>query len=127
MCCWVLCGGSLRTLSGLRRSSSKEEILGAAGLCWGQAPTDCKPNPLNVHEAKYPCIFPDNRVMYRVNAPNAQAVRGKAEMKAGAGAITVDYGRPSLKGRDMLSQLQDGASWRMGMPLSCPRRTWSRS
>jgi enterochelin esterase-like enzyme len=50
-------------------------ILGAAGLCWGQAPTDCKPNPLNVHEAKYPCIFPDNRVMYRVNAPSAQAVR----------------------------------------------------
>ena len=45
----------------------------------------------------------------------APANRGKAEMKAGSGAITVDYGRPSLKGRDMLSQLQDGASWRMGM------------
>ena len=41
--------------------------------------------------------------------------RGKAEMKAGTGSITLDYGRPSLKGRDMLSQLQDGASWRMGM------------
>ena len=41
--------------------------LCAAGLCWGQAPADCKPNPLNVPEAKYPCIFPDNRVMYRVN------------------------------------------------------------
>jgi hypothetical protein len=46
---------------------------------------------------------------------SAQAVRGKAEMKAGAGAITVDYGQPSLKGRDMLSQLQEGAFWRMGM------------
>lgn len=46
---------------------------------------------------------------------SAQAVRGKAELKAGAGAITVDYGRPSLKGRDMLSQLQEGAFWRMGM------------
>ncbi len=45
----------------------------------------------------------------------AQAERGKAEMKAGAGAITVDYGRPSLKGRDMLSQLQEGTFWRMGM------------
>lgn len=43
------------------------------------------------------------------------ADRGKAELKAGPGAITVDYGRPSLKGRDMLSQLQDGGSWRMGM------------
>jgi len=41
--------------------------------------------------------------------------RGKAEMKAGAGSITIDYGRPSLKGRDMLSQLQEGAFWRMGM------------
>ena len=47
----------------------------SCGLCWGQAPTDCKPNPLNVPEAKYPCIFPDNRVMYRVIAPNAQSVR----------------------------------------------------
>lgn len=46
---------------------------------------------------------------------SAQAVRGKAELKAGSGAITVDYGRPSLKGRDMLSQLQEGAFWRMGM------------
>lgn len=57
------------------RSSLVFFALGAAGLCWGQAPADCKPNPLNVPEAKYPCIFPDNRVMYRVIAPNAQAVR----------------------------------------------------
>jgi hypothetical protein len=41
--------------------------------------------------------------------------RGKAEMKTGTGEITIDYGRPSLKGRDMLSQLKDGAVWRMGM------------
>jgi hypothetical protein len=46
---------------------------------------------------------------------SAQEARGKAEMKAGTGAITVDYGQPSLKGRDMLSQLQEGAFWRMGM------------
>jgi hypothetical protein len=44
----------------------------------------------------------------------AQGERGKAEMKAGPGAITIDYGRPSLKGRDMLGQLQEGAFWRMG-------------
>ena len=41
--------------------------------------------------------------------------RGKAELKAGTGSITVDYGRPELKGRDMLSQLQVGQFWRMGM------------
>ncbi len=46
---------------------------------------------------------------------SAQAERGKAELKAGAGAITIDYGRPSLKGRDMLSQLVEGTFWRMGM------------
>jgi hypothetical protein len=47
--------------------------------------------------------------------PAGAPERGKAEMKAGPGSITVDYGRPSLKGRDMLSQMQDGAFWRMGM------------
>jgi len=45
----------------------------------------------------------------------AQAERGKAELKAGTGAISVDYGRPSLKGRDMFSQLIEGTFWRMGM------------
>jgi hypothetical protein len=45
----------------------------------------------------------------------SQAARGKAELKAGSGAVTIDYGRPSLKGRDMLSRLQEGSFWRMGM------------
>lgn len=46
---------------------------------------------------------------------SAQGSRGKAELKAASGAVTVDYGRPSLKGRDMLSQLEAGSFWRMGM------------
>lgn len=46
---------------------------------------------------------------------SAQAVRGKAELAVASGTIAIDYGRPSLKGRDMLSQLQEGAFWRMGM------------
>ncbi len=50
-----------------------------------------------------------------VAQPAGAPARGKAEMKAGAGSVAIDYGRPSLKGRDMLSQLQDGAFWRMGM------------
>jgi hypothetical protein len=45
----------------------------------------------------------------------AQAARGKAELKAGAGVVSVDYGQPALKGRDMLSQLKEGTFWRMGM------------
>jgi hypothetical protein len=44
----------------------------------------------------------------------AQGNRGKAELNAGSGAITIDYGRPALKGRDMLSQLKEGDFWRMG-------------
>ena len=44
----------------------------------------------------------------------AQGSRGKAELKAGTGSITIDYGQPALKGRDMLGQLQAGQSWRMG-------------
>jgi hypothetical protein len=44
----------------------------------------------------------------------AQGTRGKAELAAGTGSITIDYGRPSLKGRDMLSQLKEGTFWRMG-------------
>ena len=48
----------------------------------------------------------------------AQNPRGKAELKAGAGSITVDYGRPALKGRDMLAQLQEGKFWRMGSEMA---------
>ena len=48
----------------------------------------------------------------------AQGNRGKAELKVAGGSITVDYGRPSLQGRDMLSKLQDGNFWRMGMNQS---------
>ena len=44
----------------------------------------------------------------------AQGARGKAELKAGTGMITIDYGRPSLKGRDMIGQLKTGDVWRMG-------------
>jgi enterochelin esterase-like enzyme len=46
----------------------------ASSLAWAQPPSDCKPNALNIPNAPYPCIFPDNRVMFRVNAPDAQKV-----------------------------------------------------
>jgi enterochelin esterase family protein len=52
-------------------------ILAALGCtwCWGQATDDCKPSALNIPEAKYPCVYPDNRAMFRVVAPDAQKVR----------------------------------------------------
>jgi len=44
----------------------------------------------------------------------AQDGRGKAELKAGSGSITIDYGRPELKGRDPMTWQKDGMYWRMG-------------
>ena len=44
----------------------------------------------------------------------AQGDRGKAELRAGDGSITIDYGRPALKGRDMIGQLAIEGFWRMG-------------
>src|SRR3954468_14656676 len=40
-----------------------------------QAADTCVPSALNVAEAKYPCLYPDNRALFRVSAPDAQKVR----------------------------------------------------
>lgn len=45
----------------------------------------------------------------------AASNRGTAEITLGATQISIDYGRPQLQGRDMLSQLPDGQVWRLGM------------
>jgi enterochelin esterase-like enzyme len=47
----------------------------ASTVCWAQPPADCKPSSLNIPGAPYPCVFPDNRAMFRVAAPNAQKVK----------------------------------------------------
>ena len=41
-------------------------------VCWGQTADECKPSVLNIPEAKYPCVYPDNRAMFRVIAPDAR-------------------------------------------------------
>jgi hypothetical protein len=41
--------------------------------------------------------------------------RGSAEAKVNGKTITITYGRPSLKGRDMLGQATVGTVWRLGM------------
>jgi len=38
--------------------------------------------------------------------------RGKAALVESG--ITIDYGRPSAKGRDVMGMIQPGSSWRMG-------------
>jgi hypothetical protein len=44
--------------------------------------------------------------------------RDTAKFEKGGQFVMVEYGRPSLKGRDMLSQLQPGKVWRMGADKS---------
>jgi hypothetical protein len=50
--------------------------------------------------------------------------RGKAELKAGDGSITIDYGQPVLKdSTDRLSELKVGDFWRMGNNQSTTFKT----
>ena len=87
----------------------KQTTLAAlvAGVClcaggtnaWEQPPADCKPNLLNIPGAPYPCIFPDNRVMFRVAAPDAQNVR-----------VRVGGGFDMSKGPDGLWYVDDHAA-----------------
>lgn len=44
--------------------------------------------------------------------------RSTAKLEKGGKFVMVEYGRPSLKGRDMFSQLQTGKNWRMGADKS---------
>jgi Protein of unknown function (DUF2911) len=44
----------------------------------------------------------------------AQNPRGKAETSLAGKKISIEYGRPSMKGRDLLSQAPAGTVWRTG-------------
>ena len=45
----------------------------------------------------------------------AQTDRGKTEATVKGKKISIDYGRPSLQGRDMIGMAKPGMVWRLGM------------
>ncbi len=51
-------------------------LLAVVGVqpAWAQSDDQCTPSALNIPESKYPCVYPDHRVMFRVVAPDAQKV-----------------------------------------------------
>src|SRR5262245_52687660 len=62
----------------------------ALGVFGVQATDDSKPAVSNVMNAQYPRIYPDSRVTFRINAPNAQKVQlqpGGADNGLGKGPI----------------------------------------
>src|SRR5947199_10640913 len=86
-------------------------LLGC-GACLGQG-TECKPAPLNIPGAPYPCVYPDRRVMFRVAAPDAQKVQvrlgGTHDMTKGLDGLWTVTIPPQVIGFHYYSIVIDGS------------------
>ena len=54
-------------------------------------------------------------LLLTVTSANAQTSRGQAEITIDGNKMSIDYGQPLLRGRDMLSRASVGTVWRLGM------------
>jgi enterochelin esterase-like enzyme len=81
---------------------------------WAQAANDCKPSVTNIPESKYPCIYPDNRVLFRVVAPGAQSVSVRVgpgfDMRKGPDGVWSVTTTPLVIGFHYYSLRIDGAT-----------------
>jgi enterochelin esterase family protein len=82
-------------------------------VSWGQSADECKPSVLNIPEAKYPCVYPDRRVLFRAVAPEAQRVRVRMgpgyDMEKGPDGVWSVTTPPQVIGFHYYSLQIDGA------------------
>ncbi len=89
-------------------------MLLSCGFCRGDGGADCVPSALNVPGAKYPCVYPDHRAMFRVVAPDALKVSvrvgGGFDMTRGPDNIWTVTTTPLVVGFHYYSLRVDGAT-----------------
>jgi enterochelin esterase family protein len=86
----------------------------SCGLAFAQAADICTPSVYNVPSAKYPCVYPDNRAMFRVNGPNVQKISVRIgqgfDMAKGPDGVWTVTTTPLVVGFHYYSLQIDGAT-----------------